>query len=49
MTLTSSHLCAYLLRYLAEPAFRALALAALAGLALTLGRARDAAVSHIAA
>jgi len=44
MTLPSSDLCTRLLRYLAEPAIRALALAALAGLALALGHARDAAV-----
>ena len=44
MTLSSSGFCAQLLHYLAEPALRALALAALAGLALALGRARDAAV-----
>jgi beta-lactamase regulating signal transducer with metallopeptidase domain len=41
---SSSHLCAQLLRCLAEPALRALALAALAGLALTMGRVKDAAV-----
>ena len=39
MILSTSDLCAQLLRGLAEPALRALA----------LGRARDAAVSHIAA
>ena len=44
MTLSSSDLCAQLLRYLAEPAFRALALAALAGLGLALARAKDASV-----
>ena len=44
MTLPSSYLYVQLFRHLAEPAFRALALAALAGLALTLGRAKDVAV-----
>jgi beta-lactamase regulating signal transducer with metallopeptidase domain len=44
MTLSSSDFCAQLLRYLAEPALRTMALAALAGLALALGRAKDAAV-----
>jgi beta-lactamase regulating signal transducer with metallopeptidase domain len=44
MTLSSSGFCAQLLHCLAEPALRALALAALAGLALALGRAKDAAV-----
>jgi beta-lactamase regulating signal transducer with metallopeptidase domain len=44
MILLSSGLCAHLLRCLAEPALRALVLAALAGLALALGRAKDAAV-----
>jgi len=44
MTLPSSDLCIRLLRYLAEPAIRALALAVLACLALTLGRAKDVAV-----
>jgi len=44
MTLPSSDLCMRLLCYLAEPASRALALAALTGLALALGRVKDAAV-----
>jgi len=44
MTLPSSGPCTQLLRSLAEPALRALALAGLAGLALALGRAKDAAV-----
>jgi beta-lactamase regulating signal transducer with metallopeptidase domain len=44
MTLSSSSFCTQLLRDLAEPAVRALALAVLAGLALALGRAKDAAV-----
>jgi beta-lactamase regulating signal transducer with metallopeptidase domain len=42
MILSSSHLCAQLLRHLAEPALRALVLAALAGLALAVGRVKDA-------
>ena len=41
---SSSDLSARFLYYLAEPAFRALVLAALAGAALALVRARDAAV-----
>ena len=44
MILSSSHLCSQMLRYLAEPALRTLALAALAGLALAVGRVKDAAV-----
>jgi len=44
MTLSFPDMCAQLLRFLAEPAVRALALAAMAGGALALGRARDAAV-----
>ena len=44
MILSTSDLCAQLLRGLAEPALRALALAALAGLALGVGRVKDAAV-----
>jgi beta-lactamase regulating signal transducer with metallopeptidase domain len=44
MTLSSSDWCVRLLGCLAEPALRTMALAALAGLALALGRARDAAV-----
>jgi beta-lactamase regulating signal transducer with metallopeptidase domain len=44
MILSSSHLCAQLLRHLAEPALRALVLAALAGVALAVGRVKDAAV-----
>ena len=44
MILSSSHLCAQLLRHLAEPALRALVLAALAGLALAVGRVKDAAI-----
>jgi beta-lactamase regulating signal transducer with metallopeptidase domain len=42
MILSSSHLCAQLLRHLAEPALRALVLAVLAGLALAVGRVKDA-------
>ncbi len=44
MILSSSHLCVQLLRHLAEPALRALLLAALAGVALAVGRVKDAAV-----
>jgi beta-lactamase regulating signal transducer with metallopeptidase domain len=44
MILSSSHLCSQMLRYLAEPALRTLVLAALAGLALAVGRVKDAAV-----
>jgi beta-lactamase regulating signal transducer with metallopeptidase domain len=44
MILSSSHLCSQLLRHLAEPALRALLLAALAGLALAVGRVKDAVV-----
>jgi beta-lactamase regulating signal transducer with metallopeptidase domain len=44
MILSSPHLYAQLLRHLAEPALRALVLAALAGLALGVGRVKDAAV-----
>ncbi len=42
--MNTSHLCAQLLRSLAEPALRAAALAALAGLGLAVGRVRDASV-----
>ncbi len=42
--MNTSQLCAQLLRYLAEPALRALALAALAGLALAVVRVKDAAI-----
>lgn len=42
MILSTSGLCAQLLRHLAEPALRALALAALAGLTLAVGRVKDA-------
>jgi beta-lactamase regulating signal transducer with metallopeptidase domain len=42
--MNTSHLCAQLLRYIAEPALRALALAALAGLGLAVGRVMDATI-----
>jgi beta-lactamase regulating signal transducer with metallopeptidase domain len=42
--MNTSHLCTQLLRCLAEPALRALGLAALAGLALAMGRVKDAAI-----
>jgi beta-lactamase regulating signal transducer with metallopeptidase domain len=42
--MNTSHLCAQLLRSLAEPALRAAALAALAGLGLAVGRVKDASV-----
>jgi len=42
--MNTSHLCAQLLRYLAEPALRTLALAALAGLGLGVARVKDATV-----
>ena len=41
---STSHLCALLLRGLAEPALRALALAVLAGLLLAAARVKDAAL-----
>ncbi|MGO8732744.1 MAG: hypothetical protein ACLQVM_08115 [Terriglobia bacterium] len=41
---STSPLCPQLLRHLAEPALRALLLAALAGLALSVGRVKDAAL-----
>jgi beta-lactamase regulating signal transducer with metallopeptidase domain len=42
--MNTSHLCAQLLRYVAEPALRALALATLAGLGLAVGRVKDATI-----